>query len=114
MEAKELKEKCEMLFDHFDTPDELIGDRASFEGLLEELFEEEWLRIEPLVEKADLWDEAVQFYSKRGKVAFALGYVIGRLLDPSDRKILDAEKEIEKVIKEKKILFYLPREKKAA
>lgn len=113
MEAKKLKEACGVLFDYFDIPyGEVAKNEPSFENLLGELFREEWDRIEPVVDKAGIWEEAVQFYYQRSKVAFALGYVVGRLVDPGEKKIFEAEKAIEKVVKEKRLLLCFPRTRK--
>ena len=115
METRKLKEKCEILFDYFDSPDNLIPpERPSLEGLLGDLFAEEWKCIEGVVEEAGVWDETVDLISQRSKVGFALGYVTGRLLDPGNRKILDVVEMVERVVKEKQVLLYLPREKRAA
>ena len=66
METRKFKEKCEMVFDYFDSPDDMIMfDRPGLVNFLGELFDKEWDRIETIVEKADLCDEAVEFYSER-------------------------------------------------
>jgi len=107
---KKFKKACGTLFDYFDIPyGEVAKNEPSFENLLGELFCEEWDRIEPVVDKAGIWEEAVQFYYQRSKVAFALGYVVGRLVDPSKKEIIEAEKIVEKVIKEEQLLLCFPR-----
>ena len=113
MKMKKFKMACGTLFDYFDIPyGEVPENEPSFENLLGDLFRDEWDRIEPVVDKVGIWEEVVQFSYQRSKVAFALGYVVGRLVDPSKKEIVEAEKTIEKVIKEKRLLLYFPRTRK--
>jgi hypothetical protein len=123
MEAKRLKEKCEMIYDFFDTPNDCLNVRpCCFTEFFEEVFNsnKEWKDIKLICETElndapnDIDKIRTVFYESN-KIAFAFGYVVGRLLDPGDKKILlDAEEAIKKVIREKQLLLYIPRAKRAA
>ena len=101
-----------MLFDYFDTPNNCLDVRNSFVTVLDESLEEEWNRIGDVIEKAGIDDETIMHYHLGNQMAFDLGYVVGRLVDPGEKRILDAEKVVEKVIREKELLLYLPRKQK--
>lgn len=114
MDTKKFKKACEELFGYFDCPNNCLDVRNSFVTVLDESLEEEWNRIEDAVEKAGIGNDTIHHYTLGNQMAFALGYVVGRLVDPGEKRILETEKVIEKVIREKELLLYLPREKKAA
>ena len=121
METKKLKSKCEMIYDFFDTPNDCLNRGPCFTGFFEEALnsKKEWKDIKLICETElndapnDI-DKIKTVFYESNKIAFAFGYVVGRLLDPGDKEILDAEEAIKKVIREKQLLLYIPREKKAA
>ncbi len=112
METRVLKEKAELIFDYFDVPDNAPA--GPFSELIEETFNDEWTRIEGILQESGIDDEVIQLVSGTGKVSFAMGFVMGKILDPDGRAFQEAEKAIEKIIRERRLFPYLPRERKVA
>jgi len=56
----------------------------------------------------------VDIIGKHAALAFASGYALGQMFDLFDKEILDDLDTVKQAIRDKALLPYLPREKKAA
>ena len=114
MKEKKLRERCKKIFSFFDhlNRESGYGKDIPIRNLIfpDEFYDE----LEPLIADGTAFDEAMDLLWPRTDIAFALGFIIGKEFDityPGAQADLDYIRE---VIKEKVLLPYLPREKKAA
>jgi hypothetical protein len=64
--------------------------------------------------KDDTFSKWVDIMGKHAALAFATGYALGQMFDLFDKEILDDLNTVKQAIREKALLPYFPREKKAA
>jgi hypothetical protein len=113
MEEKELKERCERIFDLFDrlNIESTYGEDIPIRNLISS--EEFYNELHLLTPSDDsMFDDIIDLLWKRIEIAFALGFVIGKDFDLTYPEAQADIEYIRKVIKEEGLLPYLPREKK--
>jgi hypothetical protein len=64
--------------------------------------------------KDDTFDKWINVMGKHAALAFASGYAVGQMFDLFDKEILDDLDTVKKAIRDKQLLPYFPRERKAA
>jgi len=101
---KKLKECCDTIFHAFENP----GGYDCLPYMTVGEFIESITPWEKLLDKD--WEEFGTFFYAATRVSFALGYTCGQMLDAHDAET----GLIEKAMREKKALLYLPHKKKAA
>lgn len=123
MKTKDFKERCSNLFDFFDggefeDPEDGLQDIKLF-NFFRHLLPDDFKAFSAyLGEKMDkIGDESVEdffetFWSELVKYSFAVGFIFGNLIEPTDPSILNDLDVIKKEIREKQLLSYLPRERK--
>ena len=118
MEKKEFKKMCMDIYDTFDSFNDVDGGEPIYGKLmpLSHAFDYyEWLEAKPHLKDLEgkMHDEVSDVLYDVRSIFFALGYVIGQTFDltyPDAQRDIDA---IKQVIREKALLPYLPRKKKA-
>lgn len=123
MKAENFKERCSNLFDFFDGGE--IEDTENglndiklfnfFRHLLPDDFKAFSAYLEGKEDK--IGDESVEdffetFWAELVKYSFAVGFVFGNLIEPTDPTILNDLGVIKKEIRKKQLLPYIPRERK--
>lgn len=66
------------------------------------------------IENEEMSDDLFDFSKVVIAVAFSFGFAMGQMIDPTDPPDRDRIEKIQRVIRERPLLPYVPREKKAA
>ena len=124
MEKEDFKERCSNLFDFFDggeieDPETELKDIRLF-SFLRNLKRDTYEALSTYLQEknqkiGDTWarDLFEEFWADLVECSFAVGFAFGNLIEPTDPAILNDLDFIKKAIREKQLLPYLPREKKA-
>lgn len=110
MNEKKLKELCRRIYGFFDDFDN--QDYTEEFPISNGLSYYKWMKAKKFDGK--MQDEAADLLFDVRSVFFALGYAIGQSFDVTHPEARKDVETLKKVIKEKHLLPYLPREKKAA
>jgi hypothetical protein len=124
MKAKDFKERCSNLFDFFDggeieDTENGLTDIKLF-NFFRHLLPDDFKAFSAYLERGredKIGDEFVvdffeTFWPELVKYSFAVGFVFGNLIEPTDPAVLNGLDLIKKEIREKQLLPYLPRERK--
>lgn len=111
---KELKKRCERISHFFDT----LAREGTYGTLGEEFpisnFVSAYPELKAIGINERLQDTIAELFTDLGAIAFALGFVIGSRYEVTYPEAKEDIEAIEKVIREKGLLPYVPREKVAA
>jgi len=117
MDTEKVVASCQSILEEFDE----LSECAQFEPCREphKMSNAFWSSLSGFdeltkgMEGESLW-KWVEFRMKHEALAFATGFVLGQTVNLLDKDTLDKMETVKEVIKEKALLPYFPREKKAA
>ena len=108
----EVSKRIAGLFDRLNEDIDYSGEYYPIAGVTTR--DEYYERLRSLMGEGKSCDDINRIVMDVRDIAFAVGFVIGQIVEATYPKVQEDIETVKKIIKEKQLLPYLPREKKAA